>query len=81
MDRLARNEDLRRAIADDTDGRCEDIVYLPELIGHIIEQQKGRAAPGPQTQIFRLYDFTALFLLFVALLTVEWILRRNWQLQ
>jgi hypothetical protein len=28
----------------------------------------------------KLYNFTALFLAFAALLTCEWMLRRNWQL-
>ena len=81
LDILARNEDLLRRIAQRSEGKYDDISRLPEVIDQIIDRQKHLAGTAPQTETLRLYNFPALFLLFVGLLTAEWILRRNWQLQ
>jgi hypothetical protein len=81
MDQLARNESLLQTIADQTRGRYADLAGLPEIVDQIIDRQKGRMAGVPKTDSYRLYDFTVLFLVFVALLTGEWLLRRHWQLQ
>jgi len=91
MERLARNEGLLQMVARDSDGRYEDISALPDLIDYIVERQKGLAAVQPQGKTYKLYklfidldnpkyDFTGPFVLFVCLLTGEWMLRRNWQL-
>ncbi len=81
LDQLARNESLLQTISEQTRGRYADIAGLPEIIDQIIDRQKGRMAGIPKTDSYRLYDFTLLFLVFVALLTGEWLLRRRWQLQ
>jgi len=79
MDRLARDDDLLRRLAARSDGVYENISRLPEMIDQIVQRSQATATP-PKPRIVRLYEFTVLFLLFVALLTSEWLLRRNWQL-
>ena len=79
MDRLARDDDLLRRLAARSDGVYENISRLPEMIDRIVERSQAATAP-PKPRIIRLYEFTVLFLLFVALLTTEWLLRRSWQL-
>ena len=79
MDRLARDDALLRRLAARSDGVYENISRLPEMIDRIVERSLVAAAP-PKPRIVRLYEFTLLFLLFVALLTSEWVLRRKWQL-
>ncbi len=80
MDRLARNTDRLRAIAVVSDGRYADLAGLPEIIDQIIDRHKKLAAPLPPPETYRLYNFWLLFLAFVAFMTGEWMLRRNWQL-
>jgi hypothetical protein len=80
MDTLARNEATLRMIAARTGGRYADVSGLPEVIDQIIDRQKALAAPAPKGAIRQLYNFPLLFLVFVGLLTGEWLLRRNWQL-
>ncbi len=81
MDRLARDADALRTIAETTGGRYADIHGLPELLEQIVDRQLARGGPVPTPDVHHLYHFTALFLVFVALLTGEWLLRRRWQLQ
>ncbi len=78
-DRLARDEKVLSSISQASGGVSEDIVRLPELIDAIIQRHQ-RFVPPPKVSISHLYNFTALFLIFVALMTGEWLLRRNWQL-
>ena len=81
MDRLARNTKGLQAIANASRGRYAELSALPELLDHIVQQVRGRTGFVPAPEKFPLYNFVLLFLLFVALLTAEWILRRRWQLQ
>ena len=81
MDQLARNEGLLQSLADHSGGRYADLSGLPEIVDQIIDRQKSHSTGIPRTDSYRLYDFTLLFLVFVALLTGEWLLRRRWQLQ
>ncbi|MBI5723844.1 MAG: hypothetical protein HZA50_07800 [Planctomycetes bacterium] len=80
-DRLARNDGLLGQIASASRGRYADISALPDLLDQIIQRQQSRAAAAPQIKTVHLYNFTVLFLVFVCLLTAEWLLRRAWQLQ
>jgi len=81
MDRLARDPVTLQMIATHSGGRYADVTGLPELIDQIIERHKVTSGAAPSPESFHLYNFTLLFLLFVALLTGEWLLRRSWQLQ
>ncbi|RPI59628.1 MAG: hypothetical protein EHM48_08600, partial [Planctomycetaceae bacterium] len=81
MDRLARNDAVLQIIADKSGGKMAGLQALPDLVSTIIDRQKLRAGPQPQARVVRLYNFTTLFIVFAALLTAEWILRRRWQLQ
>ncbi|MFB3893800.1 MAG: glutamine amidotransferase [Phycisphaerae bacterium] len=83
MDRLARDDGPLQLIADRSGGNFAQLSALPDLIDRIIERQQSRAAPSPQSHNFPSYDPAALGLIFfgfVAILTAEWMLRRNWQL-
>ena len=79
MDRLARDQDTLKLIAGDS-GRYADITRLPELIDEIVRRWQVLEGQAPTASEMKLYNFTALFLAFAALLTCEWMLRRNWQL-
>jgi hypothetical protein len=89
MDRLARDEKTLRLIAErSSDGRYADISGLPDVIDQLIERQKILAGPAAKPTEINLalglsapWDFTMLFLVFVALVTLEWLLRRTWHLQ
>ena len=80
-DRLARDDALLQAVADARDGRYAELAALPDVVDKLIRQRQASMPPAPPAKQYNLYNFTLLFLLFVALLTAEWILRRNWQLQ
>ncbi len=80
-DRLARNDVTLRAIAKLRDGRYVELTKLPEVVDELIRQRAASMPAPPPEKQYSLYNFTLLFLAFVALLTTEWILRRNWQLQ
>jgi uncharacterized membrane protein len=80
LDKLARDQASLELVARKSDGRAADLSRLPELIDEIIERQKAQAPAGPQVRHVPLHNFTALFVVFAALLTAEWLLRRNWQL-
>jgi len=79
-DRLARNAALLEQIAQRSGGKYADISRLPELTDQIVQRLR-TAVPARQGQVWKLYNFTWLFVAFVVLLTIEWLLRRNWQLQ
>ena len=83
MDRLGRNDALLQLLADRTDGRKVDISGLPDLIDQIVQRQKakGRLDDTEQAEVFRLFNFPALFGAFIVLLTLEWLLRRRWHLR
>ncbi len=77
---IVPDETLLRMVADRSGGRYADIAALPELLDYVVERLKGAAGPPPKPERYPLFNLAALFLLFVALLTGEWILRRRWQL-
>ena len=81
LDRLARDAVTLQMLASRSGGRYADVTGLPELLDQIIERHKAAGGPAPTPESMPLYNFTLLFLLFVGLLTGEWLLRRNWQLQ
>ncbi len=81
MDRLARDDKLLEQLADHSGGRRVLLAGLPDLVDHVTKLQIGRDGPAARAQIVHLYNFPALFVVLVALLTAEWLLRRRWQLQ
>lgn len=80
-DRLARNDAVLQAIAKARDGRYVELAALPDVVDELIRRRAASMPPAPPAKQYSLHNFTLLFLAFVALLTTEWILRRNWQLQ
>ena len=80
-DRLARDAKTLKAVAEATKGRYAELSALPDVIDEIIARQKDRLLPAARPSQHRLYNFPLLFLVFVGLLTAEWLIRRNWQLQ
>jgi len=87
MERLSRDEGRLKTIAG-KDDFYTDINRLAELIERIIKDKSAPTA-RPKDDTYRLfamgsfgegYEFAGLFILFVVLLTAEWLLRRNWQL-
>ena len=91
-ERLARNDKLLKAIAEAGRGRYDELAAMPDVIDRIIARQAGRLRPAPRATEYGLYnfarvgnddsyDFLLLFIVFVALLTAEWLIRRRWQLQ
>ena len=87
MDRLARNDGLLQLVADRTDGRMVDISATPDLIDQIIRRQQatGKLGSTADSEGITLFDagdhFVFLFIVFIALLTGEWLLRRRWHLR
>ncbi len=79
-ERLAYDDETLRQIAEFSGGRSYGLQGLPDAIDHLIARTRGTSAAAQATTV-PLYNFTVGFLLFVALLTVEWLLRRRWQLQ
>ena len=77
LTRLARNEQLLGGLADGTGGRYADLADLPDMLDALIAQAAPARAPA---RTIALHHFPILFVLFVAALTVEWILRRRWEL-
>ena len=80
LENLARNDKLLREIAVKSQGRFAELSALPDLLDQIIAKQQETLGPLPAAKIRRLYNFPIFFILFVGLLTTEWILRRSWQM-
>ena len=80
MQHLACNDRFMSELARVSGGLFGEIDSLPDLLDSISEKHRGNR-DEIKPEIYRLFNFPALFLLFVALLTVEWLLRRYWQLQ
>jgi uncharacterized membrane protein len=80
-DRLARDGATLRNIAQARGGAYRELSALPEVIDEIAQRQGARLLTAPPARRYDLYNFTLLFLVFVGLLTTEWLLRRSWQLQ
>ncbi|HDZ44220.1 MAG TPA: hypothetical protein ENH80_09805 [Phycisphaerae bacterium] len=77
LDRLARNERLLGEVAGRTGGRYADLTALPEIVDALWLAPAG--AEMAATTI-KLYHLPWLFVLFVAAITCEWVLRRRWEL-
>jgi len=82
-DRLGRNDALLEMLAEKTRGQKVDISGLPDLIDHIVQRMKdrGQLDEPAAASITPLFNFPVLFVAFVALLTTEWLLRRQWHLR
>ncbi len=80
-DQLARDAATRKAIAGARRGRSAELAALPEIVDEIIDRKQKQLLPAPAAKRFSLHNFTLLFLVFIALMTVEWYVRRTWQLQ
>ena len=81
MDRLARDDETLKKIAAESHGKFAELSALPEILDKIINQYTRGPAAQAESKQYNLYNFTLLFIIFVVLLTAEWALRRNWQLQ
>lgn len=81
MDRLARNDETLKTIVAESHGKFAELSALPEILDKIINQYTRGPAVQAESKQYNLYNFTLLFIIFVVLLTAEWALRRNWQLQ
>ena len=79
MDKLAAEPRILRQIASQTGGAFSELGGISSLGRRILAAQP--ANNRVQRSGFPLYNNTLFFLLFVAGITVEWILRRKWQLQ
>ncbi len=80
-DRLARDQELLRRLAERSGGQVVELTELGRLVGQIVERHRNPAQDNPTVQTYRVYHFPLMFGAFVALVTVEWVLRRRWQLQ
>ena len=80
-DRLARDAKMLKAIATARGGRYAELAALPDVVDGLIQRKQTQLLPAPPGRQVRLYNFALLFFIFIGLLTVEWFLRRNWQLQ
>jgi hypothetical protein len=80
-ERLARDDALLRQIAERTGGSFAAISALPDMVDRIIERGTSPAGAAAQPSIRRLYNFPALFAVSAVLMTLEWTLRRRWQLR
>jgi len=83
MDRLGRNDGLLQLIAERTEGRKVDLAGVPDLVDQIVQRQKGKGKldDADQAEIVPLFHFPLLFGAFIVLLTMEWLLRRRWNLR
>ena len=85
LDKLARDDSTLKQIAKGTDGDFADIAALPDLIDRLIARQlpptETEAASFSMPDYRRPWSFALFFLLFTGLLTAEWLLRRQWQMQ
>jgi len=80
QDRLARDDALLADVARRSGGGSGDLSRLAELVGLMVRRaDRGRTAEAPT--LIRLHNLPAGLAAMVALLTVEWILRRRWQLR
>lgn len=80
-DVLARDDESLRRIAERSGGEVVELSGLGRLVGQIVDRYRNPAQDSPFAQTYRLYNFPLLFAAFVALMTVEWTLRRRWQLR
>jgi hypothetical protein len=85
--RLKPDRELLTGLAEATGGAHHDVGRLADLIAQIrrrLADEAERRRPAARETVYPRYDslaMTLLFLLFIALMTAEWILRRSWQLR
>ena len=81
LDRLAVNRELLQTIARSGKGQCVNLGGLGDLLGRLVAVRR-QQQPAQAGVEFRFFGHPGgFFLLFIALVTVEWLLRRRWQLQ
>ena len=85
MANVAMDEKTLRDMASQSRGIYADLPGLPEVIDQIVERQRLTAGPIPlpteyPTSAHWPIWFTVFFVIFVGLISAEWIMRRNWQL-
>ena len=80
-ERIARDDLRLSAIANRSGGRYVQLAALPDVLDVIIDRDRDLDEAPSSPTTFRLHDFTLGFLAFVGLVTIEWFLRRSWQLQ
>ena len=81
MQTLARNDRLLRQIAERTGGQYDNVAGLPDLVDEILAAYRRVAGEPVKPHLARMYNFPLLFVIFVAAVTAEWVLRRRWQLR
>lgn len=79
MQDLARRQDLLDAVAAASGGHSRDLRELGDLVDRLIQRQSTQAQT-PKGRTIHLHHLAGMFIIFVALLTCEWVLRRRWQL-
>ena len=80
LEDVARNDVLLARLAKASAGQLVELAALPDVLDIVIARAGKTARPSARPTATRLYNFPILFVLLVALLTVEWLLRRNWQM-
>ncbi|MBN1555406.1 MAG: hypothetical protein JXA11_11730 [Phycisphaerae bacterium] len=80
-DDTARNDTLLRALADRSGGVFVELPSLPDLLDMLLSRHSRQTDSLPQARVQPLYHFPSLFVVFLLLLTAEWVLRRRWQLR
>jgi len=79
--RVARNEDLLRKIAEVSGGRYVELAQLGQLLYNLDQAAREVLASGRPVILLQPFEHPGtIFLAAVALLTLEWLLRRRWQL-
>ena len=73
---LDLNDDVLRRIAGDSGGRYYYLSNVNELLLDLAAEQEATRITGYR----KFYHLPAIFFIFIALLTAEWVLRRTWQL-
>jgi uncharacterized membrane protein len=80
LESTARRQDLLAELAGRSGGRSLELGRLGALVDELIAVGQARKGAGPQTDRASLHPLALLFILFCAAVTVEWLLRRRWQL-
>ncbi len=81
LEALAREEAVLQTIAHDSGGHYADVTAMVELIDLLALRHRPPQAASARIEATSLHSFPLCFLFFAAALTVEWALRRRWQLQ
>ncbi len=79
-DRLAPDWTVLRAVAARSGGQAVELADLGRLIEQMVSRHGLATQAAPAGRTYRLYHFPLLFAAFVVLVSVEWLLRRRWQL-